>query len=214
MEHTPPPARPHAVSDDAACAPATSHPLTPANPSLLPFDAVPVQPRYDGWTPEKQLAFIDHLAMCGCMTDAAMMVGMSVQSAYALRQRSDAAAFRSAWRIALDHGVERLADAAYHRALRGPTRPVFYRGEQVGEIRHYDERLTMFLLRYRNPAQFGKWRDAVQTLQRPEVQDAQLARAKSTLKASPVPVKHADPAARGLCDLSPFASGQNDAAAE
>ena len=28
-------------------------------------------------------------------------------------------------------------------------RPVYYKGEQVGEWRHHDERLTMFLLRYR-----------------------------------------------------------------
>lgn len=37
--------------------------------------------------------------------------------------------------------------------------PVFYRGEQVGERRRYDERLAMFLLRYRDPPRYGKWND-------------------------------------------------------
>ena len=36
---------------------------------------------------------------------------------------------------------------------------MFYKGEQVGERRYFDERLTMFLLRLRDPARFGTWRD-------------------------------------------------------
>jgi hypothetical protein len=38
---------------------------------------------------------------------------------------------------------------AWERTIKGVPRPIFYRGEQVGEYRHFDERLTMFLLRYR-----------------------------------------------------------------
>ena len=45
------------------------------------------------------------------------------------------------------------------RALNGVPRPVFYKGEQVGEWREYDERLAMFILRNRRPARFGKWID-------------------------------------------------------
>ena len=30
-------------------------------------------------------------------------------------------------------------------------------GEQVGEWRHHDERLTMFLLRTRRPERYGRW---------------------------------------------------------
>lgn len=47
-------------------------------------------------------------------------------------------------------------------AINGVSRPVFYKGEQVGERRYYDERLTMFLLRYRDPFRYGKWRDQTQ----------------------------------------------------
>lgn len=209
MDYPSSPARPHAASDDAACAPATSNQLTPANPALAPFDAVQLLPRHDGWTPERQLAFIEHLAICGCVTGAARMVGMSPQSAYALRQRTDATAFRIAWRVALDHGIERLADAAYHRALHGTARPVFYRGERVGEVRHFDERLTMFLLRYRNPTRFGKWLDGMQAVQHPEAQGVLLARAKNMLEESLMSGERPDPAAHGLCDLSPFGPDQH-----
>ncbi|MEO8176194.1 MAG: hypothetical protein ABI626_06000 [Sphingomicrobium sp.] len=76
-------------------------------------------------------------------------------SAYALRRRPCARHFRAAWDAALDMGVHRLEQVARGRALNGVPRPVFHKGEQVGEWREYDERLTMFLLRYRRPARFG-----------------------------------------------------------
>jgi hypothetical protein len=84
---------------------------------------------------------------------------MSRASAYELRQRHDAQAFRLAWRATKDVMVERLDDAAMSRAINGVPVPIFHNGEQVGERRHYDERLTMFLLRYRDPVRYGRWRD-------------------------------------------------------
>ena len=41
------------------------------------------------------------------------------------------------------------------RSRKGVARPVFYKGEQVGEWRYFDERLTMFLLRFRRRHRFG-----------------------------------------------------------
>ncbi|MDQ3247361.1 MAG: hypothetical protein M3Q52_10845 [Pseudomonadota bacterium] len=35
--------------------------------------------------------------------------------------------------------------------------PIFYKGEQVGEWRHFDERLTMFLLRTPRKERFSRW---------------------------------------------------------
>ena len=57
----------------------------------------------------------------------------------------------------LDHALHQLEKAAMDRPLNGVPRPVIYKGEQVGEWRQYDERLTMFLLRARRPQRFGKW---------------------------------------------------------
>lgn len=132
------------------------------------FEAVMLRYRYDGWLPEKQTEFIERLADCGCVEEAARSVGMSRNSAYALRRRADAQAFRLAWDAALDLSVARLSDAAMARAINGVPVPIFHGGEQVGERRHFDERLTMFLLRYRDPARYGKWQDGMVAQRHPE----------------------------------------------
>ncbi len=126
------------------------------------FEPVRLRYRHDGWTPDRQLEFIQRLAECGCVDEACRAVGMSRDSAYALRRRPDAQAFRLAWRAAKDVQVERLDDAAMARAINGVAIPIFHNGEQVGERRHYDERLTMFLLRYRDPVRYGRWLDRVE----------------------------------------------------
>ena len=108
-------------------------------PEPRSFKPVPVSPRRDGWTPEKQAAFIEALTISSCVTRAAESVGMSRESAYQLRTRRDAEAFRDAWELALLNGV--------------PV-PIFYKGKQVGERRHFDERLTQFLLRTRDPLRY------------------------------------------------------------
>ena len=130
------------------------------------FDPVPVRYRHDGWTPDRQLEFIQALSAGGCVEEAVRSVGMSRNSAYELRQRPDAQAFRLAWDAATDVSVTRLSDAAMSRAVNGVPVPIFHNGEQVGERRHFDERLTMFLLRYRDPVRYGRWLDRVQTRQR------------------------------------------------
>jgi hypothetical protein len=132
------------------------------------FTPVAVRYRYDGWLPEKQLEFIERLADCGCVEEAAQAVGMSRNSAYALRRRPDAQAFRLAWDAAQDAAVARLNDAALSRAIKGVPVPIFHGGVEVGERRHFDERLTMFLLRYRDPVRYGKWIDRTEARQHPE----------------------------------------------
>lgn len=104
------------------------------------------------------------------MTEACERVGLSPSTAYRLRRRVDAYSFRAAWDAALDYAIRRLSDAAFSRALHGVTRPVWFQGEQVGERRYYDERLTMFLLRYRDPDTYGAWRDRREPRRRPDAQ--------------------------------------------
>lgn len=136
----------------------SSHSAAPERPRF-PFTAVPLRPRHDGWTADRQIAFIEALAECGCVDAACRRVGMQPSSAYALKRRHDALSFRQAWDHALDYAIGRLSDAAYSRALNGVARPVFHKGEQVGERRYFDERLTQFLLRYRDPLRYGAWHD-------------------------------------------------------
>ncbi|MGN6279865.1 MAG: hypothetical protein ACTHM8_14235 [Sphingomonas sp.] len=140
------------------------------------FTPVATRHRHDGWTAERQVAFIEALAESGCVEESCKHVGRSATSAYALRRRIDAQSFRIAWEAALDYAVRRLSDAAFSRALHGVSRPVFYQGEQIGERRHYDERLTMFILRYRDPARYGAWLDGMIATRHPDGAAIQLAK--------------------------------------
>jgi hypothetical protein len=129
------------------------------NKPLFPFTPVPVRRRHDGWTVDKQYAFIEALAETGIVEEACRRVGMSRTAADNLRHRPCGAPFRRAWEAALDYSLHRIEEEAFLRSRRGVARPIFYKGEQVGEWRHYDERLTMFLLRSRRPQRYGKWID-------------------------------------------------------
>jgi len=128
----------------------------PEDKPLIPFTPVPVRARHDGWTVEKQIAFIEALAETGIGEHACRRVGMSRTSADKLRRRPAGAHFRRAWEIAVDYACYRIEEDAHHRARHGVARPIFHKGEQVGEYRHYDERLTMFLLRSYRPERYGK----------------------------------------------------------
>jgi hypothetical protein len=127
-------------------------------PSPLPvpdFDPVPRKYRYDGWTPERQRAFIAALAELGSVRAACKQINMSQVGAYYLRRQPGADSFRAAWEAALDHGVQRLADIAIDRAIEGVAVPVYWRGEQVGEKRWYNDRLLMFILKHHMPNRYG-----------------------------------------------------------
>ena len=81
---------------------------------------------------------------------------MSRTAADNLRRRSCGVHFRRAWQAAVDYALHRIEENAHRRARDGVPRPIFRNGEQVGEYRHYDERLTMFLLRSYRPERYGK----------------------------------------------------------
>lgn len=76
-------------------------PTAPENAALPAFDPVPRKHRRDGWTPERQRAFIHALAEWGNVTAAAEAVGMSFEGAYYLRRQPGAESFRAAWEGAL-----------------------------------------------------------------------------------------------------------------
>lgn len=133
--------------------------LVPTPPEQRPpipdFTPVPRKYRYDGWTPERQRAFIAALAETGSVRAAAKRINMSAEGAYYLRRQPGAEEFRTAWEAALDHGVQNLADIAIERAIDGVPVPVFYRGEVCGEKRWYNDRLLMFILKHHMPGRYG-----------------------------------------------------------
>jgi hypothetical protein len=106
----------------------------------------PTRHRDDGWTAGRQRAFLERLAECGSVSEAAGSVGMSRESAYALRRRADARAFVQAWDAARALAVEHLTEVAWDRVLHGQVRPIYYHGELVGETRHFDNRLLLALI--------------------------------------------------------------------
>ena len=115
-------------------------------PDSLDFDPVALRARHDGWTATRQRAFIEELADCGIVREAAARVGMTEQSATRLRRRAEAKAFSLAWDAALQFGGDRLRSIAYERAVNGVVKPRFYRGQIVGEERVYNDRLLLYLL--------------------------------------------------------------------
>jgi hypothetical protein len=128
---------------------------------LAPFEPVPVRARHDGWTFERQVAFLEKLADCGSVTAACKHVGMSRESFRKLRRHPRAQDFRDACDAALDCSYADIEEAAMERSKKGVARPIFYKGEQVGEWRYHDERLTMFLLRFRRRHRFGPEADSL-----------------------------------------------------
>ena len=117
-------------------------------PPLSDFAPVPRKPRHDGWTPERQRAFIEALADTGSVQTACRMVNMSTEGAYYLRRQPGAEGFRRAWEAALDFGVQRLKDEAFERAMNGQLVPVFVAGKLMGFRRKKNDRLLMFCLRH------------------------------------------------------------------
>lgn len=132
--------------------------LVPSLRPVLDFAPVPRKYRFDGWTVARQRAFIAALADTGSVRAAAHRINMSSEGAYYLRRQPGAEEFAAAWAVALDHGVQSLADIAIDRARDGVAVPIFWKGEQVGERRCYDTRLLMFILRHHQPARYGALR--------------------------------------------------------
>jgi hypothetical protein len=127
-----------------------------ARPPLPDFTPVPRKYRHDGWTPERQKAFIAALADTGSVSRAAAMVNMAQANCYTLRRAAGAESFRRAWEAALDFGVARLKDVAFERAIDGYLVPVFVAGKLMGFRRKHNDALLMFCLRHYGQDAGGK----------------------------------------------------------
>jgi hypothetical protein len=137
-------------------------------PNVPDFEPVKLRYRHDGLTPARQVAVVQAMAACGCIREACAKVGISPEAVYELRRRPDAQSFRLAMDLALDGAVDRIEDAVFARAIEGVEVPHYYKGELVGTHRRYDERLALFLLRYRKPYRYGKHVDRRDRAPHPE----------------------------------------------
>lgn len=100
--------------------------------------------RHDGWTPQRQRAFLRALSETGSVRDACVRAQISTTSAYRMRDRS--MAFDRAWRRALAKVAPTIEQAAYERAVLGWEEPVWHGGKIVGHRRRYSDGLLRLLL--------------------------------------------------------------------
>jgi hypothetical protein len=98
--------------------------------------------------------FLRELAATQSVSAPAAHVGMSRQSAYRLRDRLVGTPFAFGWDVALEQGLAQLAHAMLDRAVNGVEVPHYYKGELVGHSRHFDERLSIWLMG--NPWKVGR----------------------------------------------------------
>jgi hypothetical protein len=126
-------------------------------PPIPAFTPVPRERyRHDGWTPERQRAFIGALADTGCVSRAARMVNMAQVNCYTLRRAPGAEEFRAAWDAALDCGLAQMKGIAFERAIEGELIPVFANGRHMGFRRKRNDALLMFCLRHYGKDAAGK----------------------------------------------------------
>jgi uncharacterized protein YdbL (DUF1318 family) len=103
-------------------------------------------------TPEKRERFLTILRTDPNVSAAARAINISRRHAYTIREQDPA--FAQAWDEAVDEAVDTLETEARRRAIEGTTRPVFYKGEEVGGIREYSDTLTIFLLKAHRPEKY------------------------------------------------------------
>ncbi|MEW4468750.1 hypothetical protein AB1K62_13060 [Parasphingorhabdus sp. JC815] len=98
----------------------------------LKSDLAQPQERHDGWSPDRQVVFLEALARTGNVKASALYAGLSRESAYKLRRRPDARAFARAWDAALIHARDVFQDELLERGLNGWDEAVWHQGEEVG----------------------------------------------------------------------------------
>jgi hypothetical protein len=103
--------------------------------------------RCDGWLPWKRARFLDELGAGAAVAAACASVGMSVASAYALRNRRSGRAFALMWDAILIHRARcRLAHNSLSRAMDGYCERIVRDGVVVAERHRFDNRLSMAML--------------------------------------------------------------------
>ncbi|WP_439547116.1 hypothetical protein [Sandarakinorhabdus sp.] len=137
-----------------------------------------LRPQHNGWSPERQQRFLDHLALHGSVAAAARAAGMTRQSAYWLRHQPHAWEFAQAWDAALADTGRWIEDMALDRLLDGEAEVLEREGVVVAVRRRpADVRLLLFHL---NRLERRK-SEALQNRNRPD--SSQVAKLRAELRA-------------------------------
>ena len=111
--------------------------------ALIPTDALGRNLRHDGWTPDRQRAFLEAVAAGETVERACRLVQLSVASAYALKQRASGQSFALGWRAANLIGREAIADRMLTRAIDGQVETVTRPDGSTYSRHRYDNRTAM-----------------------------------------------------------------------
>ena len=88
--------------------------------------------------------FLEHLRKCGNASQASKAAGVGRSTAYEHRKTNPE--FAAAWEETEQVAIDELETTLFQRARDGWLEPVYWRGEKVGEIRRFDNRLGEFFL--------------------------------------------------------------------
>jgi hypothetical protein len=97
----------------------------------------------NGWTIERQRAFLEMLSTCGNVERSAGFVGMDRSGAYSFRQSAAGKAFDLAWNAALLLARQRMIDETYDLAFEGSVEQIYRDGKLVQEKRKRDPKMLL-----------------------------------------------------------------------
>jgi hypothetical protein len=96
--------------------------------------------------------FIATLSEFCNVSEAARAAGIARSTAYEWRE--DDAEFAALWDEAEQHAADKLEREAWRRAVEGVEKPVYYRGDEVGHVKEYSDRMLEILLKGHRPEKF------------------------------------------------------------
>jgi hypothetical protein len=125
-------------------------------PPDLQFDPVPRRAaRSNGFTPERQRAFVQALAAGGSVRLACKAIGCSSHAMYKLRNAAGAESFSAAWDNAVRRGARRVLDVMIDNAVNGTPEYLYQNGQLIAERRRFNTRGQMWLVAHYMPDQFA-----------------------------------------------------------
>jgi len=110
--------------------------------------------RHDGFTPERQRAFLSALEQTGCVDDACRVAGISDTTAY--RTREKLPDFARSWNAALARAAMPLRALAWERATQGAETKVIRDGKHVESRFKPSDSILRLLMQGSDPDAYGR----------------------------------------------------------
>src|SRR5690606_10953200 len=107
---------------------------------------------------QRKSRFLAELARMANVSAAAKKAGVPRSTAYDWYKADEA--FAAGWDDAVEVAVDSLEKEAWRRARDGVLKPVYQKGEKVGQVREYSDQLMVTLLKAHRPE---KYRERTQT---------------------------------------------------